>query len=176
MSLATASRRPGPGRPRPGRWSGFRGQLHDGLRRPLPRGGTGPSGGCRRVLDRPLTGHQRPVPEVREGHGPPHQRRAACRSGPLSRCAAGVAGAGLDRLRAATGAGGPGRSLPLVAVHPRCRLASPRGPRQFDQASPQQSRGACGPRGCGGLCRLERQAATDRGRMGAGRVGRARRR
>ena len=146
--------------------------LPDGLRRALPRGGACPSGGGGWLLDRPHGGDQRPVPEVRQGHRPRDPGGAGRRSGPVSRRPAGPAAAGLDRVRAAARAGGQGRSLPLVAVRGRRRLAPSRGAGQFDQGARAPSGGAHRPCRCHGLRRLDWQAAAQRGGMGTGRSGR----
>ena len=148
----------------------------DGIGRALPRRGAGPARGRRRVLDRPLSGHQPPLRRLRGGDRLRHRRRAPARPGGVPGRAAGEPRAGLAGVHAHARAGGPAPHQPVVDMDAGRVLASPRGP----GLGAGRARGAPGRprrlRGRGRLRRVGRRRAADRGAVGARRARRARRR
>ena len=125
------------------------GELHDGVDRPLPRGGARAPRDGRRLLDGPLRSDERRLPPLRRGDRPRHARRAAGRSGGLPRREAGAARAVGGRLPQDRGSRRSARSAQLVDVRARRGLAA--------SARPGQHR--C--RGCGSIrwCRWRRRTS-----------------
>ncbi len=133
----------------------------DGLGRPLPRGGAGPARRRRRVLDRPLPGHQPPVRRLRGRDRLRHRRRAPARPGGLPGRAgreprAGLAGvhahaAGRSTCATST-SGGPGRRARAGAA-PRGRARRWPGARSTrSSTSPTRTRPRT-PTWAGARCR-----------------------
>jgi len=130
------------------------------------RGATRPPGGGGRVLGRPPPGHQRPVPEVRQGHRPCDRGRAGTRPGRLPRRRPGPAGPRRPGLPAHPRAGRPARLAQLVGVGPGGQLAPPGGA-GVDPARPRPPPRRPGlPRRRPGVRRLGRQGPAHRGRVG----------
>ena len=110
---------------RPARRHGLRGRrrIPHGLGQALSRGGAGPPGERRRLLDRPDAGDQPPVPQVRQRDEPRHLRRDRAEGGGLSGRAAAHAEGRIAGLFAAQGAGRSQGLVAMVAVQVRRRLA-----------------------------------------------------
>ena len=96
-----------------------------------------------------------------------HDRRAPARPQGLSRCAAGKARPGLDRLHAAGRPGVARRPAGLVALRSRRELAASRGTDNHDRRERRLSGRPDLLVRRRRVCQLGRQAAADRGGMGA---------